>query len=230
MIQIGRMSALAAVLATMAGFSAPAHSTVITATVDFWSYPGNAPGNSTSAALSNPIALTTPTAIFTYSGDLNWNTSSPTNTVGEFLNSAFITSYSSSSLITESAFLSTMLSSSGDSKTSYFKLTGTVSSPGVFAGTLTHDDGAVFTVNGDTLVNTPAETAKDVEAFSDPGGFTNAPFTLTYVEGNGAPSILSLDVTSPVPEASTWAMMILGFCGVGFMAYRRNNKRVFRFA
>jgi hypothetical protein len=27
-----------------------------------------------------------------------------------------------------------------------------------------------------------------------------------------------------VPEPSTWAMMILGFCGVGFMAYRRKAK------
>ncbi len=26
-----------------------------------------------------------------------------------------------------------------------------------------------------------------------------------------------------VPEPSTWAMMILGFCGIGFMAYRRKN-------
>ncbi len=26
-----------------------------------------------------------------------------------------------------------------------------------------------------------------------------------------------------VPEPSTWAMMILGFAGVGFMAYRRRN-------
>jgi hypothetical protein len=35
---------------------------------------------------------------------------------------------------------------------------------------------------------------------------------------------------SAVPEPATWAMMIFGFFGVGFMAYRRNNKRVFRFA
>jgi hypothetical protein len=28
---------------------------------------------------------------------------------------------------------------------------------------------------------------------------------------------------SAVPEPSTWAMMILGFCGVGFMAYRRKQ-------
>jgi len=26
-----------------------------------------------------------------------------------------------------------------------------------------------------------------------------------------------------VPEPSTWAMMILGFCGLGFLAYRRKN-------
>lgn len=29
-----------------------------------------------------------------------------------------------------------------------------------------------------------------------------------------------------VPEPSTWAMMILGFLGVGFMAYRRKNNSV----
>ena len=27
----------------------------------------------------------------------------------------------------------------------------------------------------------------------------------------------------PVPEPSTWAMMILGFFGLGFMAYRRKQ-------
>jgi hypothetical protein len=27
-----------------------------------------------------------------------------------------------------------------------------------------------------------------------------------------------------IPEPSTWAMMILGFAGVGFMTYRRKNK------
>jgi hypothetical protein len=35
---------------------------------------------------------------------------------------------------------------------------------------------------------------------------------------------------SAVPEASTWAMMILGFMGVGFMAYRRKGRSTFRFA
>ena len=36
-------------------------------------------------------------------------------------------------------------------------------------------------------------------------------FTITAVDG--------------VPEPSTWAMMILGFAGVGFLAYRRRNHK-----
>ena len=37
------------------------------------------------------------------------------------------------------------------------------------------------------------------------------------------------DTVAAVPEPSTWAMMILGFAGVGFMAYRRKAKPAFRF-
>jgi hypothetical protein len=33
-----------------------------------------------------------------------------------------------------------------------------------------------------------------------------------------------------VPEPSTWAMMILGFAGIGFLTYRRKNKAVSSFA
>ena len=37
--------------------------------------------------------------------------------------------------------------------------------------------------------------------------------------------------TAAVPEPSTWAMMVLGFCGLGFMAYRRKqNEPAFRLA
>jgi hypothetical protein len=31
-------------------------------------------------------------------------------------------------------------------------------------------------------------------------------------------------VVTAIPEPSTWAMMILGFCGLGFMAYRRKDR------
>jgi hypothetical protein len=39
-----------------------------------------------------------------------------------------------------------------------------------------------------------------------------------------------ITVTTAVPEASTWAMMILGFIGVGFMAYRRQGPGQVRLA
>ena len=69
--------------------------------------------------------------------------------------------------------------------------------------------------------------------------------TVSGVEGNGTVEFLgtytSITWTNPldeywygfnvgfvsvaaVPEPSTWAMMILGFAGVGFMAYRRRNQ------
>jgi PEP-CTERM motif len=47
--------------------------------------------------------------------------------------------------------------------------------------------------------------------------------TLFLVDANGNFSTAQI-VTSGVPEPSTWAMMILGFAGIGFMTYRRKNK------
>jgi hypothetical protein len=40
-------------------------------------------------------------------------------------------------------------------------------------------------------------------------------------------SAASTASVSAVPEPSTWAMMILGFAGVGFMAWRRKSKPAF---
>jgi hypothetical protein len=34
----------------------------------------------------------------------------------------------------------------------------------------------------------------------------------------------NVSINAGVPEPSTWALMILGFAGVGFMAYRRRNR------
>ena len=46
----------------------------------------------------------------------------------------------------------------------------------------------------------------------------NDPFSLDVPTG------VTASFASAVPEPSTWAMMILGFAGVGFMAYRRKLK------
>jgi hypothetical protein len=54
------------------------------------------------------------------------------------------------------------------------------------------------------------------------GGSSSGPVAInqmTIAPGN--------PVVPAVPEPSTWAMMILGFAGIGFMAYRRKSKPAF---
>ena len=62
---------------------------------------------------------------------------------------------------------------------------------------------------------------------SDFTATTNGPYTLSLsFTGDGVPAadfVLDNVAISAVPEASTWAMMILGFFGLGFMAYRRKT-------
>jgi Protein of unknown function (DUF642)/PEP-CTERM motif len=60
----------------------------------------------------------------------------------------------------------------------------------------------------------------------------NSPMTtLTFTEDdahpccNGGIALDSISVTA-IPEPSTWAMMILGFFGIGFMAYRRKTATI----
>lgn len=51
----------------------------------------------------------------------------------------------------------------------------------------------------------------------------NGPFQLTGPQNNEV-TLTVTDTIAAVPEPSTWAMMILGFVGLGFMAYRRKSK------
>ncbi|MDE2378875.1 PEP-CTERM sorting domain-containing protein [Bradyrhizobium sp.] len=56
---------------------------------------------------------------------------------------------------------------------------------------------------------------------SDPLGTSF--FVLTTNHGSGDAMAIA-SITAAIPESSTWAMMILGFGGLGFMAYRRRSK------
>jgi hypothetical protein len=53
---------------------------------------------------------------------------------------------------------------------------------------------------------------------------------LSYTNGDVTKTGLVASSISSVPEPSTWAMMILGFFGVGFMAYRRKSQMSLRLA
>jgi hypothetical protein len=63
-------------------------------------------------------------------------------------------------------------------------------------------------------------------------GFQSDSNDIKYIHINphGGQLVSTLDnftyeVVSPaVPEPSTWAMMVLGFCGLGWLAYRRKDR------
>jgi PEP-CTERM motif len=80
-------------------------------------------------------------------------------------------------------------------------------------------DGISFSFAGLTANSGALQIFTDATLYQDP--------IATLTDGNG--EVLSFDVAGPtltaaVPEPSTWAMIILGFAGVGFMAYRRKSK------
>lgn len=76
---------------------------------------------------------------------------------------------------------------------------------------------------GPAVGNEVAETDSD---YLNPALYAHNGFNIDAVAGeiligrNG--SIVT--ISAAVPEPSTWAMMILGFIGVGFMAYRRKHE------
>ena len=107
-----------------------------------------------------------------------------------------------------------------------------------------------YTVSFDLLSTRPATDAQFFVSFGSHDLFdllNSGPTTLTHYSFEGvsypfaSSSYLSFQgrevggtyvlsnvsvIANAVPEPSTWAMMILGFAGVGLMAYRRKSKPV----
>lgn len=108
-----------------------------------------------------------------------------------------------------------------------------------------------FTENGQTFTITPANLASGsyINTGAAGSGGAGVIFTLTSEEDFSSPAptleiftnswqvhdglngatlesggfSIEAPVVTAVPEPSTWAMMILGFCGLSFMAYRRKQ-------
>src|SRR5438270_14093932 len=111
--------------AVLAGAAAsPALSSPITATVQYWNYDAgffNSP--LTLASETNPILATTPTATFTFTGDLNWSTTAGrSNTVGQFIGPSAGTEMSGfSGSISQAQFVRKVMSVPGETTTPFVR-------------------------------------------------------------------------------------------------------------
>jgi hypothetical protein len=209
-------------------------------TVDVWggfnTPAGNAnpsPGVGVNGA-QDPAPSGSPVATFTYNGPINWQDNSGNNgddhdlnLFGSFFTAADITGFSSpGGQYTGASGLTNFLNSSmsveesfQDTFYSYIQVSGTTSGG---TATISHDDGAsVYTGtpgSGTAVFLEPLQTSDESASFKMPGGS----FYIDYIEANGAPSDLTFSVA--VPEPSTWAMMFIGFAGLGYAAFRRSSR------
>jgi hypothetical protein len=72
-------------------------------------------------------------------------------------------------------------------------------------------------------------SSSNLNSFAFFGVVSDTNFSSFTISADVFPAIDNLSFgngVSAVPEPSTWAMMILGFAGIGFMAYRRKSKPV----
>lgn len=90
---------------------------------------------------------------------------------------------------------------------------------------ISHDDGASLYIGG-TLVPgfSPGPTSAVTQSATYTGPSGDFSYELVYGESNGPPAVLSVVSSSVVPEASTWAMLLAGFAGLGFVGWRRASK------
>ncbi len=89
---------------------------------------------------------------------------------------------------------------------------------------ITDESGAVYNINSTNFVQlSPSNGDQGVDGTKYVNIFSSIGITnVVFSSESKAFEFDNLTVTA-VPEPSTWAMMILGFFGVGFLAYRRKS-------
>ncbi len=85
---------------------------------------------------------------------------------------------------------------------------------------------------GTSSFGAPVTTSWTKESIIFTAGATADPISFNVAPQSNSDISIGLDKISisAVPEPSTWAMIVLGFFGVGFMAYRKKSNRLLRFA
>jgi hypothetical protein len=100
----------------------------------------------------------------------------------------------------------------------------------IYWGSIDPGNGFAVTIDGYTLTGADLvalgatdngshsqPTSNELVTISGLGAFTKADFSSTK-------NSFEFSIGPGVPEASTWAMMTLGFVGLGYAAFRRNTK------
>jgi hypothetical protein len=112
-----------------------------------------------------------------------------------------------------------------------FETTFTADSLDTVSGLWGTDNFGSLVVNGITvaqLVNTDPANFNQLHAFSFIPKLGDNILEVSLTD-TGPPTAFRIDgFAGAVPEPSTWAMMILGFAGIGFMAYRRKGQGALR--
>jgi hypothetical protein len=91
------------------------------------------------------------------------------------------------------------------------------------------NDSSSVTVTGSQIIPLLANGDQFSSSSNRYVTFTGFSFNQVVLSSTG--NSLEVDnITAGVPEPSTWAMMILGFLGVGFVAYRRKSGLALRIA
>jgi hypothetical protein len=94
--------------------------------------------------------------------------------------------------------------------------------------TFTGIGGSTFMISNSVDSATGLMSGVNLDLFSNftPNSVDFATFYLGFQPGTSVTQTetLTFASVSAVPEPSTWAMMILGFAGIGFMTYRRSRK------
>jgi hypothetical protein len=189
-----------------------------TVTGSIWENQATGASNATVANVPG----TTPNVTFTTTSPINFSSDAAHYTIGQFIGSGSGSTVLTGSGETGNTLFNTLFD---------FKGSVTVTNGQTF--TVGHDDGLTLVINGITVINQPGPTSFATTTATYTGASGTFAFELVYGECCGAPAALSisLPLQTAVPEPSTWAMMILGFAGVGFMAYRRRSRDgAFRFA
>lgn len=131
-------------------------------------------------------------------------------------------------------FRTILATSVGNTYNVSFWVGNVVQTPGATFGISTSVGLLINDVNVFTALNTSGNnTSLTWQQFSRDFTATTPSTSITFLNQDPRTDFVSaldtvvvreISTVSGIPEPSTWAMMILGFAGVGFMAYRRRSQ------